>query len=305
MNLTKQPAPKARSIWRTAVRDLFVECLALQPLPMKVWEYRKFRRYLLGCLFQLEKNRIAVTRAGPAGQRYRMRLSWQAHTACVLGIYEPKVIRALQQHLRVGDTCLDVGGHVGYLTLLMARLVGPGGRVVAFEPVPETFEALRENVRLNGLENVTLECTAVGENQGMISLFCDAAQELSWTPSVSAYSVPGNNLKKIAVPVLSLDGYLESSALRPSLVKIDVEGAELAVLRGARRMLLEARPVVLVEIHDRGAGHRAEVMQILDACGYVVNELDTRERETFCVAVPCSTPVSAQLQPVGSNREVC
>jgi hypothetical protein len=63
-----------------------------------------------GGLFRLEKNRIVVTGAGPAGQRYRMRLSWQAHTECVLGMYEPNVIRALQEHLRVGDTCLDVGG---------------------------------------------------------------------------------------------------------------------------------------------------------------------------------------------------
>jgi FkbM family methyltransferase len=287
--------PEARGNWRTALRDLIVECLAMQPLPMKIWEYRKFRRFLLGGLFRLEKNRIAVTGAGPAGQRYRMRLSWQAHTACVLGIYEPKVIGALREHLRVGDTCLDVGGHVGYLTLLMARLVGPGGRVVAFEPIPETFAALRENVSLNHLENVRLENTAVGEQEGMISLFCDAAQELSWTPSVSAHRVPGNQIKEISVPVLSLDSFLESSSLRPKLVKIDVEGAELEVLRGARKMLLEARPVVLVEIHDRGPDHQATVRQILDSCGYAVDDLDTREREIFCLAVPRAASMPARL----------
>ena len=263
-----------------------MECLARQPSRVKLWEYRHLQRYLLGGLFRLERDRIVVTGAGPAGQRYRMRLSWQAHTECVLGIYEPRVIRALQEHLRVGDTCFDVGGHVGYLTILMARLAGPRGRVVTFEPVPETFEALRENIRLNDLENVTLECTAVGEQEGAISLYCDADQELSWTPSVSAYSVPGNHQKKISVPVLSLDGYLANSVLRPNLVKIDVEGAELEVLHGAQRMLREARPVLLLEIHDRGADHQAEVRQILDDCGYAVNDLDTRERETFCVAVP-------------------
>jgi hypothetical protein len=90
----------------------------------------------------------------------------------------------------------------------------------------------------------------------------------------------------ISVPVLSLDNYLEISAMRPNLVKIDVEGAELEVLRGARRMLIEARPVVLVEIHDRGAVHQAEVRQVLRGCGYAINDLETRERETFCVAVP-------------------
>jgi FkbM family methyltransferase len=272
---------------------LVVECFAWQPLRLKNWEYRRFRRYLLGVLFRLEKNRIVVARAGPAGQRFRMRLAWQGHTACALGIYEPEVIRALQDHLRVGDTCLDVGGHVGYLAVIMARLVGPSGRVVAFEPVPGTFEALRANVRLNELHNVALECTAVGESDGIISLYCDGNQELSWTPSVAAYSVTGNCPTKISVPVLSLDCYLAKTALRPNLVKIDVEGAELAVLQGARRMLLECRPVLLIEIH--GEQHRAEVLRLLEGCGYAVSELGTRERETFCVAVPSPAFVPAQL----------
>jgi hypothetical protein len=99
------------------------------------------------------------------------------------------------------------------------------------------------------------------------------------------------------VPVLSLDGYLAHAALRPNLVKIDVEGAEWEVLRGAQRMLLEARPIVLVEIHDRGADHRTAVLQILDSCGYGVNMMGTRGRETFCVAVPRPAGKSVQLAP--------
>jgi FkbM family methyltransferase len=219
-----------------------VECLALQPAQLKQWEYRHLHRYLLAGLFRLEKDRVVVTGAGPAGQRYRMRLSWQGHTECVLGIYEPNVIRALQQYLRPGDICFDVGSHVGYMTILMAHLVGPSGRVAAFEPVPETFAALRENVRLNGLENVQTECTAVGEQEGTICLYCDSTQELSWTPSVAAYSAGGGDLKRISAPVLTLDDYARTSGLLPAVVKIDVEGAELAVLRGARQVLREIRP---------------------------------------------------------------
>jgi FkbM family methyltransferase len=268
------------------LRDWAVECLALQPSQIKLWEYHHLHRYLLAGLFRLEKDRVVVTGAGPAGQRYRMRLSWQGHTECVLGIYEPNVIRALQKYVRAGDTCFDIGGHVGYLTILMAHLVGPQGRVVAFEPVPETFAALQENIQLNHLENVTLECTAVGEQEGTLSLFCDSAQELSWTPSVAAYSVHGNDLRRISVPVQSLDGYLQKSNLHPKVVKIDVEGAELAVLRGARKMLRETRPVVLVEIHDLGPAHRTEVTRLLDACDYAVEEVATRDRETFCLAAP-------------------
>lgn len=273
------------------MRDWAVECLALQPSQVKLWEYRHLHRYLLAGLFRLEKDRVVVTGAGPSGRRYRMRLSWQGHTECVLGIYEPSVIRALQKHVCVGDTCFDVGGHVGYLTILMAHLVGPQGRVVAFEPVPETFAALRENIRLNHLENVTLECFAVGEREGTLSLFCDSAQELSWTPSVAAYSMPGCDLRKISAPVQSLDGYLQKANLHPDVIKIDVEGAELAVLRGARNVLRETHPVVLVEIHDLGPAHRTEVMKLLDSYDYTIEEMATRGRETFCLAIP--RPVSS------------
>jgi hypothetical protein len=119
-----------------------------------------------------------------------------------------------------------------------------------------------------------------------MSLFCDAEQELSWTPSVAAYSVASQRKKEMQVPVQSLDGYLRDSPWRPNLVKIDVEGAELDVLRGAQRMLLVDRPVVLLEVHDRGARHQAEARGILQACGYVIGSMGTRGRETFCVALP-------------------
>jgi FkbM family methyltransferase len=268
------------------LRDWAVECLALQPSQIKLWEYRHLHRYLLAGLFRLEKDRVVVTGAGPAGQRYRMRLSWQGHTECVLGIYEPNVIHAMQKYARKADTCFDVGSHVGYMAIFMAHLVGPEGRVVAFEPVPETFEALLENIRLNHLENVTSECTALGEREGVISLYCDSNQALSWTPSVAAYSMPGSNLKKISAPVHTLDGYVQKSGLHPNLVKIDVEGAEMAVLLGARKTLRESRPVVLLEIHDLGSAHRAEVLNLLAYCDYTVQEVATRDREIFCLAIP-------------------
>jgi FkbM family methyltransferase len=268
------------------LRDLAVECLAFQPFPLKQWEYRHLHRYLLGGLFRLEKDRVVISGAGPAGQRFRMRLSWQGHTECVLGIYEPSVIRALQRYLRPGDTCLDVGSHVGYLTILMSHLVGPQGCVAAFEPVPESFHTLHENVALNHLQNVRAECMALGEREGAMTLFCDSAQELSWTPSVAAYTALGADLKRISVPVRTLDDYLRTSHLHPNLVKIDVEGAELSVLRGASQMLREARPVVLIEIHDLGPSHRADILNLLHSCRYSVEEVDSRNRETFCLALP-------------------
>jgi FkbM family methyltransferase len=271
--------------WRKFARDVAVECFARQALPVKNWELRHFRRLIVGAMFRLEREQVVICRAGPAWLRFPMRLSWQAHMDYALGLYEPDVIRTLRKYLRQGDTCIDVGGHVGYLTIIMSHLVGQEGRVVTFEPVRETFETLEENVRLNGLKNTVLECAAVGESEERISLLCQVGQRLSWTASTSAYSVPGET-SEISVPASSLDSYMQRTGLRPDLIKIDVEGAELRVLQGARQTLQSFRPVVLVEIHDLGTEHREGVLGLLENCGYAVRNLATRERELFCVAVP-------------------
>ncbi len=205
------PAESTRS-WRRVARDIAVACLASQPAALKLWEMRHFSRLILGALFRLEKATITTVTAGPSGQRFRMRLRWQAHTSYVLGLYEMDLIGVLQQHLRPGDTCMDLGAHVGYLTMLMARGVGPQGRVISFEPVPETCNALRENVRLNGFENVTTEAAAAGNQQGTLELVCTKGEELSWTASTLAYSQPGEEAH-ITVPVVKLDDYVQRNCL--------------------------------------------------------------------------------------------
>jgi FkbM family methyltransferase len=168
----------------------------------------------------------------------------------------------------------------------MAQLVGPRGCVVTFEPVPETFAALEDNIRLNALTNVWLECAAVGDRELAITLSCCAGRKLSWTPSATGYGWLGKQ-NSISVPAVSLDRYVQKTGVRPNLIKIDVEGTELAVLRGARQTLMEFRPVVLVEIHDQGAKHEEEVRDLLKACGYAITNLGARNREVFCVAIPC------------------
>jgi FkbM family methyltransferase len=277
--------PGVGSVWRRTLRDFIVGCLALQPVRWKVWEMRHLARLILGVLFRLETGNSVVSSAGPAGHRFRMRLSWRGHMYYVLGFYEPELIRALTQHLKPGDTCIDIGGHAGYLAIIMAQLVGPQGRVVAFEPVPENYTALKENIELNRLRNVTAECAALGDQEGTMELICAKDQRLSWTASATGYSMPADPIR-ISVPVLSLDRYLQRDSLRPGLLKIDVEGAELMVLRGARETLREIRPLVLVEIHDLGERHRNEVLALLKDCGYNVTAVDSRNREIMCLAVP-------------------
>lgn len=270
---------------RRFFRDLLVDCLAFQPQAVKRWEFRHFQRYILWMLFRIEREEIVETPAGPTGRRFRMRLRWRLHTGYVLGLYELEVIHALREHLKSGDTCLDVGGHVGYLTILMAGMVGPSGKVISFEPMPDSYGVLEENVRLNHLENVTLERAAVGEGEVVGSLVFEANERLTWTPSASAYGIRGSQ-ESISVPVLSIDRYVKRGGLRPHLIKIDVEGAELSVLQGARQMLLEISPVVIVEVHGRGGDHEGAVLAFLKACGYAVHALEVRHGEVIYLASP-------------------
>jgi len=252
---------------------------------MKRWEFRHFQRYILWVLFRLEKQEIVDTLVGPPDKRFRMRLRWRLHTGYVVGMYEPAVIRALRKYLRHGDTCVDVGGHIGYLTLLMASTVGPKGKVVTFEPMPDTYRVLEENVNLNGLKNVKLEQTAVGESETTGSLVFEANQLLTWTPSASAYGVRGER-KSVSVPVLSLDHYIRNAGLHPRLIKVDVEGAELDVLRGAQQLLREDGPTVLVEVHGVGGNHERAVLTLLKECGYSTHALEVRTGEAIYLALP-------------------
>src|SRR5262249_18542532 len=127
--------------------------------------------------------------------------------------------------LRPGDTVVDVGANVGTLTLTAAALVGPEGRVWAIEPHPRPLRYLCANVALNGFANVRTVHAAAGESDGLLRL---TDSRLDDQNRVSADG-PG-----VSVPVRRLDDVVPEGPVR--LLKIDVEGFELFVLRGARRV---------------------------------------------------------------------
>jgi FkbM family methyltransferase len=268
--------------FRKLLRDSVVEALVLLPLSVRLWILKNCRRPLLWTLFRLESSRLAVVRAGPRFCRYPLWVVWQASTELALGTYEAVVAEALRQQLRPGDLCLDVGAHMGYHAVLMARLVRKEGMVVAFEPFPDSFEMLRKNAALNRLANVKIEPMALADRDGMLSLTFTADEELSTTPSASGYAVRGR-AATVAVPACSLDSYLAKRGRVPKLIQIDVEGAELAVLRGSESTLRSAHPKILVEIHGWGTPESNEVFQFLSGFGYRGRVLGQRGREAFAL----------------------
>jgi FkbM family methyltransferase len=277
-NRSQDPLVRMRKAFRRVIRDVVVEALAFLPVRVKRLIMSKFRRPVLWVLFHLETEPITIARAGLPLHRFRMWLDWQGNQDYVLGLYEPEAMYSVRQSLRLGSCCVDVGANIGYYTISMARWVGPRGLVVAFEPFPKNFEVLEKNVRLNGLHNVRLEPLAVAFRNDWIPLTYGSEEPLSTTPSVNAYAVCGNR-EQIRVPARSLDHYMAELGCVPDLIKIDVEGGELAVLRGAREILESVRPILLLEVHDWGSPEARKIIDFLSECGYRTDLLMRRGRE--------------------------
>jgi len=189
-----------------------------------------------------------------------------ANPGYALGTSEPPVQEALQRLVKPGDVAYDIGANVGFFTVLLGRLVGPAGVVAAFEPLAPTAEALRRNAALNGFAHVTVFPNAVGRSAGTVKLAL--REESTWAKLADA-TTTGPTLD---VTMVAIDTLVEAGTIRPpSLVKIDVEGAELEVIEGMRRTLLKYRPVVLCEMHGKNAAYAALMREL----GYDLSALES------------------------------
>jgi FkbM family methyltransferase len=262
------------------LRNLVLGAMAKLPSKTRIWALNRLRRPILWTLFHLETEPVTVSSAGPSYCRYQMRLVWQSSTDMVLGSYELCVSDTLRRELKSGDCCIDVGAHIGYHALLMSKIVGPAGMVVAFEPFADSFKFLQENALLNSASNLKPQNMAVGERDEELHLSFSAEEELTMTPSVAAYAVKGRK-DIVNVPAVSLDSYLEGLSRTPNLIQIDVEGAELSVLRGAEATLQRAHPKLLIEVHGWETRARLDVFSFLSSFGYRHHLIGRRGNEGF------------------------
>jgi FkbM family methyltransferase len=216
-------------------------------------------------------------------------------SAYATGDYEERIARVMLRVVKSGWICVDVGAHQGYFTLLLSRLVGEDGQVIAFEAHPENASLIRRNVDLNGFQRrVRVENWAIADGvQSSMMLYAGRTEDSSTEWNVMGHDVSGCAARPMfQIPTISLDRYFQEGP-SPDFVKMDIEGAEGLALVGMRSLLRQQQPVVLVEFHN--AMTWAARVELL-AAGYDLWALedgqqklkapDDETRAYYCLAMP-------------------
>lgn len=240
------------------------------PVPLVRWVGRRMarggltRRLLSPVVRKIRSTDVEIRHGLAAGFRFN---AGKSHAGFALGTSEQHVQDTLANVTPTGGVVYDIGANVGFFTLLASRLVGPSGAVVAFEPVRENVRVLERNLQMNPSTNVRVRPEAVGDRPG-------EAELVNADNSVAArLRGPGDEADAIVtrVPVVSLDDLVRDGVIPPpDVVKVDVEGAEVSVLRGMASILHEMAPTIVCETH----GTLAAVVRELDAAGYEVTCLE-------------------------------
>ena len=190
--------------------------------------------------------------------------------------HEPLTTQLVKQLLKPGMNVVDIGGNLGYYALLEAKLVGGSGRVIAIEPVTSNFAQLSRNVLANGYYNVLLENVAIGTFNGTAPMYL--SKKSNWH---SLRPVPWET-REIRVRVSTLDSLLARHELPAvDLIRMDLEGYEVEVIRGMLATITNYSPRLLIELHPHIVGSEAmvEFLEFLRDLGYELDWVFDHERD--------------------------
>ena len=212
--------------------------------PLPKGKYRLYQTALQQCRAAPQK----ITVKSADGRRFEVDLTGGMHDSVFFfGEYEPAVSAVVSSIVRRGDVCLDVGANFGWFATLLSGLTGDGGQsaVHAFEPMPDVFDGLKINVRLNDLpDNVFLNNLALGDEIKRVSLhrFADLPSGHS-----SLSDMGKEEFQTFDVPMTTLDSYLAERAVEQvDFIKLDIEGAEMMFLRGATKLFEQPVPPFII-----------------------------------------------------------
>ena len=221
---------------------------------------KRFRRWLLNRSPARRVRQYRVSKAKRTNSNFvgimpsinmKMLLSADAFFsgAYVSSSYEPHVEQFIKRVLKPGNTCIDIGANVGYYTLFFAKCVGTNGRVISFEPTPKSFAILNRNVKINQLTNVKTQKLAIFDKTGEIE-FHEGPTGYDVFNSVGQITHPKVShipFSKTLVPCITFDKFREDSHIgKVDLIKVDVEGAEMFVIKGMEKTLDENPQAILI-----------------------------------------------------------
>jgi len=162
--------------------------------------------------------------------------------------YEPTVCDFLREQVKAEDVCLDVGGHVGIYALCLARWSAPNGQVFAFEPNPDTRAVLESNARRNPEgQRITVIPKGVSDRPGEATFFAAGIEGFSRLGEPNRERPEEH--RSFQVPITTIDDFCAEQKIKPNWILIDIEGYEVAALRGARETIRTARSRIVVEMH--------------------------------------------------------
>jgi FkbM family methyltransferase len=222
--------------------------------------------------------------------------------------YEPDEIAVLERFLKPGDVFVDVGANIGYLTAVGASLVGTAGEVHSFEPVPAYFARLQALCAANPGYAIRANAVALGESAGGAEITQSAPGNIGWNSMVPGM-LSGEGHARHTVPVKRLDEYLAGRGVaRVALIKVDAEGFELPVLRGASGFLEAADPCppILCEVAPGAypllGSKVGDLFEYLGRYGYAALDVENDSRPVTLESLQTTTNVLFVCEQKGQRE---
>ncbi len=189
--------------------------------------------------------------------------------------FEPGVTRVFKGQIKTGMVFVDIGAHIGYYTLLTSKLIGTDGFVFAFEPNPDNGILLEKSIKANGFKNIKLTKKALAQKTGKTSLF------MSGVSNDSRCYFSGENRKSIEVETVSLDDFFKGTDQKIDFIKMDVDGFEFSVLRGAEKTISNSKNLMLIsefcpEYLTKAGEDPREYISYLEKLGFKISLIDDK-----------------------------
>jgi FkbM family methyltransferase len=167
----------------------------------------------------------------------------------LFGDFEPPTIKFIESYIQKGFVIFDIGANVGYHTLIFSHLVGENGKVFSFEPEPENFATLNNNILINNIKNVITINKAVSDKKAVLDFY--VSNSFNKGTHSLVYNPIQHSEVSIKIDCLPLNDFIvERSISKIDFIKIDVEGAEHEVIKGMESVIMRFKPAMLVEVNN-------------------------------------------------------